>query len=88
MNDVAGAMERLLVNWAVLTPTVTRLLDPGVLSHLETLVLAGEAVQERDLARWSSDVDQKRILICYGYGTHVQHLENIFCSSTDLSFFL
>ena len=67
MNDITGVMERLRVNWAVLTPTVTRLLEPEALPSLATLVLAGEAPQERDLARWSSDTDQKRILICYGY---------------------
>jgi non-ribosomal peptide synthetase component F len=43
-GDIAAAANRMRVNWAVLTPTVSRLVKPGDLKHLQTLVLAGRAL--------------------------------------------
>lgn len=63
MDDIGGAMARLNVTWSVLTPTVTRLLDPKSIPSLKTLVLAGEAVSARDLSRWPADID---LIIGYG----------------------
>lgn len=63
LNDVAGAMARLRVNFANLTPTVARLLDPELLPDLRTLLLGGEALQDIDVAMWAS-----RVKLKVGYG--------------------
>ncbi|KAK4866557.1 hypothetical protein LT330_008489 [Penicillium expansum] len=63
MDDIGGAMARLNVTWSVLTPTVTRLLDPKATPSLKTLVLAGEAVSAQDLSRWPADIN---LIIGYG----------------------
>lgn len=66
INDIAGSMERMCVNWAVLTPSVARVLDVTRVPSLGTLVFAGEAVRTKDLVRWRSRSHEKRILMCYG----------------------
>ena len=63
LNDIAGAMGRLRVNFANLTPTVARLLDPDLLPDLRTLLLGGEALQDIDVTKWASRVNLKA-----GYG--------------------
>ncbi|EME46921.1 non-ribosomal peptide synthetase-like protein [Dothistroma septosporum NZE10] len=47
------SMRHLRVNWAHLTPTVARLLDPAKLTDLHTLLLIGEPVTSVDRARWT-----------------------------------
>lgn len=56
MHNVEGAMERLKVNLADFTPSVARLIDPAAVLTLKTLLLAGEAVNEDNVLRWSSKV--------------------------------
>ncbi|PYI23428.1 acetyl-CoA synthetase-like protein [Aspergillus violaceofuscus CBS 115571] len=57
LNDLAGAMKRLGVNWACLTPTVASLVQPAeVASLLQTLVLSGEAPTEENLRNWAGQV--------------------------------
>lgn len=51
-GEISGAMSRMQVTLADLTPSVARLLDPATLPDLETLVLSGEAVSAEDAARW------------------------------------
>ena len=63
LNDVAGAMARLRVNFANLTPTVAQLLNPDRLPELRTLILGGEALQQVDLDTWAS-----RVHLMVGYG--------------------
>ncbi|KAI1258964.1 acetyl-CoA synthetase-like protein [Xylariaceae sp. FL1019] len=46
-----------------LTPSVARLLSPLTLSHLKTLILAGEAVNSDDATRWLGNV---RVVNAYG----------------------
>ena len=53
LNDLAGEFNFHQVNWAFLTPTVARLLDPASISTLETLVLGGEEVRSSDVEQWS-----------------------------------
>lgn len=56
MHNIEGAMERLKVNLADLTPSVARLIDPAAVPTLKTLLLAGEALDEDNVLRWSSKV--------------------------------
>lgn len=52
MNDIEGSMRELRVNYAHLTPTVSRLLNPDDVPELETLQFSGEPLTGDDVARW------------------------------------
>jgi brevianamide F synthase len=56
-GNLAGAMEAMKVDWAMLTPTVARTQTPRTVPTLKTLVLAGEPMAEADIATWGADVD-------------------------------
>lgn len=62
-NNIAGAMNRMMVNWADLTPTIAKLIRPEEVPSLNTLVLAGEAAQQEHVHRW---VGRARLINCYG----------------------
>ncbi|KAJ6178251.1 hypothetical protein N7519_008712 [Penicillium mononematosum] len=57
------AIREMRVNWALLTPSVARILNPQHVSTLETLVLGGEGMTRDDVRRWSSHV---RLMNAYG----------------------
>ncbi|KJZ80406.1 hypothetical protein HIM_00256 [Hirsutella minnesotensis 3608] len=52
VEDLAGFIRRERVDWAILTPSVARLLSPNDVPQLETLDLGGEAPDQALLARW------------------------------------
>lgn len=58
-DDIAGAMKRIAVTYADLTPSTARLLDPATLPSLRTLILAGEAMRPQDMAVWCSKLTLK-----------------------------
>ncbi|KAI1273293.1 nonribosomal peptide synthetase [Xylaria sp. FL0933] len=66
-DDRWGNLERSLIDLEAtiinLTPSVARLIDPSRLPHLETLILAGEAVTVDDATRWLGRV---RVANAYG----------------------
>lgn len=51
IGNIMATMRPTVVN---LTPTVARLLDPGTVRNLKTLILLGEPVTTRDIERWQS----------------------------------
>jgi len=53
LNNLAGVINDMRVNWATLTPTVVRFLEPEMVPRLETIVLAGEAMSQPNLDTWS-----------------------------------
>ncbi|EXK27244.1 hypothetical protein FOMG_16308 [Fusarium oxysporum f. sp. melonis 26406] len=63
LHDLAGAMNRMHVNWALLTPSVAQLLQPSHVPGLETLVLGGEAMSSVHISSWASSV---RLMNAYG----------------------
>ncbi|RDL30479.1 uncharacterized protein BP5553_10357 [Venustampulla echinocandica] len=63
MNDVSGAMARMRVNWADLTPTVAVLLDPSIIPTMETLVLSGESITKEVVELWA---DHVKLVNSYG----------------------
>ncbi|KAI0197929.1 hypothetical protein F4808DRAFT_463310 [Astrocystis sublimbata] len=63
MDCLADVMNERRVNTAVLTKTVSRLLDPETLPLLKTLVLTGEANGRQDYERWA-----KRVALFNGLG--------------------
>lgn len=62
-GNLAQAANQMMVNWALLTPTVARLVKPADFTHLATLVLAGEALSSTDLTTWH---DKVRLIQGYG----------------------
>ncbi|KAJ5606380.1 AMP-binding enzyme [Penicillium lagena] len=63
LNDINGAIRKMQINYAGLTPSVARILDHDVISSLSGLGLGGEAVSARDATIWGQDT---RIIIGYG----------------------
>lgn len=62
-DNLARAMQANHVNFAMITPTVTRLLNPADLPLLKTIILVGEAAQASDIDRWAGHV---RLFNAYG----------------------
>lgn len=62
LNDVAGFINRMNVNHAVLTPSFVGFLTPESVPGLQRLVLAGEAMAPSHVATWS------HIQLVNGYG--------------------
>ncbi|KAL2174014.1 non-ribosomal peptide synthetase [Thermothelomyces heterothallicus CBS 202.75] len=64
LDDINGAMRRMRVNYAGITPSVARILDLDVVDSLRGgLGLGGEAVSARDVDVWGRHA---RIVIGYG----------------------
>lgn len=55
-SALGDTINRLCVNIACLTPTVTRILSPEKLPNLDALAFVGEAVLASDVARWEPHV--------------------------------
>ncbi|OAL51558.1 acetyl-CoA synthetase-like protein [Pyrenochaeta sp. DS3sAY3a] len=62
-NDLVGVINKFNVNWATLTPTVVRMMQPSQVPGLKTLVLVGEAMSQQDLLTWA-----ERVTLGNGYG--------------------
>ncbi|VTO83274.1 unnamed protein product [Fusarium graminearum] len=52
MNDLAGTMAKYDVNWALLTPSVAKVLKPGSVPGLKVLVTGGEAMSTDHITKW------------------------------------
>ncbi|EKG19644.1 AMP-dependent synthetase/ligase [Macrophomina phaseolina MS6] len=64
LDDINGAMRGLRVNYAGVTPSVARILEPDVIASLHALGLGGgEAAAARDVAEGG---ERTRIVIGYG----------------------
>jgi len=63
LNDITGAINRLDVNMACLTPTIAGLLDPKQVPSLEVLILGGEACTQALVRKWA-----ERLVLVNGYG--------------------
>jgi non-ribosomal peptide synthetase component F len=62
LNDITSCIRQLRVNWAVLTPSFIGFIEPVDVPELKTLVLAGEAMSESHVIKWS------HIRLVNGYG--------------------
>ncbi|KAJ5111020.1 hypothetical protein N7532_001555 [Penicillium argentinense] len=63
LNDINGAIRRMQVNYAGITPSMARILEPDVIASLSGLGLGGEAASPSDVNLWGQDA---RIIIGYG----------------------
>ncbi|RAH71302.1 amino acid adenylation [Aspergillus aculeatinus CBS 121060] len=73
-GNIAEAMTRMNVDWAVLTPSFVSTIDPATVPTLETLCLAGEAMTATHVATWTPYVR-----LVNGYGPS----ECCVCSSSN-----
>lgn len=62
-NDLVGVINKFNVNWAALTPSVVRTIQPSQVPNLKTLVLVGEAMSQQDLTTWAD-----KVTLGNGYG--------------------
>lgn len=62
-DDLAGVINRMNINWAALTPSLIRTLQPSQVPKLKTLTLVGEAMSQIDLNTWAD-----RVRLGNGYG--------------------
>ncbi|KAK5624973.1 hypothetical protein RRF57_000689 [Xylaria bambusicola] len=56
-------VRRLQPNWALLTPSVARIVDVADFSMLRTMVLGGEAINENDVRKWAPHLS---LYVAYG----------------------
>jgi non-ribosomal peptide synthetase component F len=73
LNDLAGAINRLGVNWAFLTPRLIGTLSPRSVPGLKYIVLGGEAIKPEDIDPWINEVALRLV-----YGLAFSYL-NCFC---------
>ncbi|OCL10211.1 nonribosomal peptide synthase-like protein [Glonium stellatum] len=62
-DNMAGVINDMRIDWAILTPSVIQLIQPSDVPQLSTLVLAGEAMSQQDLSTWSN-----KVVLMNGYG--------------------
>ena len=62
-DNLAGVINDMRIDWAILTPSVIQLIQPSEVPQLSTLVLAGEAMSQQDLSTWSD-----KVVLMNGYG--------------------
>ncbi|KAF1977723.1 hypothetical protein BU23DRAFT_596079 [Bimuria novae-zelandiae CBS 107.79] len=61
--EIVGAINRMRVNWALLTPSFVTILEPSSVPGLKTLVLGGEAMSQKHVDIWSPHV---KLMNAYG----------------------
>ena len=62
LNNITEAMETMRVNWALLTPTFVKFIDPADVPSFKTLVTGGEAMTQAIIRTWS----HINLINCYG----------------------
>jgi amino acid adenylation domain-containing protein len=65
MNDLDGAIRRLQPNYACLTPSLAKSLDPSKVPSIKTLVLVGEAIPRSLAESWLAS---GKVVVRNGYG--------------------
>jgi amino acid adenylation domain-containing protein/non-ribosomal peptide synthase protein (TIGR01720 family) len=63
LNDVAGAIRRLNVNWTFLTPSIASIIEPSSVPSLKVLVVGGEKMSREVITKWAHVVK-----LMNGYG--------------------
>lgn len=55
-SDITGAINRMKVDYALLTPSFAGLIEPSDVPTLKTLAVGGEALLQDRVERWADDV--------------------------------
>jgi len=61
LSDLANAIGRVNANWACLTSTVARLLEPSQVPTIKTLVLGGEPASADVVMKWADHVELSNV---------------------------
>ena len=61
--EIVGAINRMKVNWTLLTPSFVTIIEPSSVPGIKTLVLGGEAMSQKHVDIWSPHV---RLINAYG----------------------
>ncbi|KAK4105141.1 amino acid adenylation [Parathielavia hyrcaniae] len=64
VNDMAGAMRRMAVNYSFLPPRVLPTVQPSEIPDLQTLIVGGESLHAGHIEPWLSN--QRRVFNAYG----------------------
>ncbi|RDA82975.1 hypothetical protein CP532_4463 [Ophiocordyceps camponoti-leonardi (nom. inval.)] len=72
-------INRFQVNWASLTPSLTRALTPSKMPTLRTMVFGGEAVTKTDIEMWPD-----RVQLINGYGPAECTIDSTFQHNVSL----
>lgn len=62
-SDITGAINRMKVDYALLTPSFAGLIEPSDIPGLKTLAVGGEALLQDRVERWADDV---KLIQVYG----------------------
>jgi amino acid adenylation domain-containing protein/non-ribosomal peptide synthase protein (TIGR01720 family) len=57
LRDLSGAICRMNVSWALLTPSVVNLIDPPMVPCMKVLVCGGEPMTPEVISRWAGHVE-------------------------------
>ncbi|MCJ1261333.1 hypothetical protein MMC22_001197 [Lobaria immixta] len=57
LDDIPGTISDMAINWAALTPSMARLIDPKDVPSLKTLLIGGEALSQDDVPRWRGQAE-------------------------------
>ena len=63
LNDVAGAMSAMRIEWTFCTPSVASIIEPTSVPTLKTLVCGGEMISAEVINKWTPYVE-----VINGYG--------------------
>jgi amino acid adenylation domain-containing protein/non-ribosomal peptide synthase protein (TIGR01720 family) len=63
LNDVAGAMSAMGIEWTFCTPSVASIIEPSSVPTLKTLVCGGEMISAEVINKWTPHVE-----VINGYG--------------------
>ncbi|KAJ6151122.1 AMP-dependent synthetase/ligase [Penicillium chermesinum] len=63
LNDVAGAIRRMSVNWAFLTPSIASIIEPSTVPSMKLLIVGGEKCSQEVITKWANSVK-----LMNGYG--------------------
>lgn len=62
LSDLSGCINKMSVKQAILTPTVSRLINPDEVPTLQTMIVGGESLRADIIERWS----RREIINVYG----------------------
>lgn len=60
-SDITGAINRMKVDYALLTPSFAGLIEPSDVPGLKTLAIGGEALLQDRVERWADDVSMIQV---------------------------
>lgn len=82
MNDIVGFINATQVNWALLTPSFSNLIQPDDVPTLQTLALGGEAVTQENIQRWGrQSIPSELLWTSRSRSLHYQcHANRLVCS--------